>query len=86
MNIQTDEMLLQKCRNLIEEHSGWGSSETWTSQDYELLSEKIAEETNVQLSVATLKRIWGKIRYESKPTINITTLYILKVLKRIVFL
>jgi hypothetical protein len=70
MQIETEEILLEKCRKLIEQRLGWGDSEQWTSQDYESLCVKIAETTNVTLSVATLKRIWGKVRYDSKPTIT----------------
>jgi len=46
----------------------WGESSIWTNDDFEQLSEKIFEKTRVQLSVSTLKRIWGKVRYENFPT------------------
>lgn len=36
--------------------------------DFEKLSEIILEETGVRLSVTTLKRVWGKVKYTSKPT------------------
>ena len=61
---------LHRCCVLIEERLGWGSSSSWATHDYELLSQKIQEVTEVNLSIATLKRIWGKIRYDSKPTIT----------------
>ncbi len=61
------EKLIQICRKRIEDKLQWGNSEQWTSQDFELLSEKIFEKTQVRLSVTTLKRIWGKVRYESSP-------------------
>lgn len=70
MEIETEESLLQKCRTQIEHRLNWGSSDAWATHDYELLSRKIYDVTNVNLSVATLKRIWGKIRYDSKPTIT----------------
>jgi hypothetical protein len=70
MESLTEDQLLEKCRARIEAQLEWGSSDKWTSQDYHLLSEKIKEATHVTLSVATLKRIWGKVRYESKPTIT----------------
>lgn len=63
---------IAKCKKLIEEKLVWGESENWQSQDFENLSEKIFEETSVMLSSSTLKRIWGKVRYESTP--NTTTL------------
>lgn len=66
---------IAKCKELIEKKIAWGKSEKWQNQDYETLSEKIFEETNVMLSASTLKRIWGKVRYESTP--NIATLNVL---------
>lgn len=60
--------LVSRCRELIEQSLNWGSSENWTNQDFENLSEKIFEKTQVRLSVSTLKRIWGKVRYDSSPT------------------
>jgi hypothetical protein len=70
MEVEAEEILIEKCCLLIEEKLGWGNSEAWTTQDYELLSKRIIEITNVNLSIATLKRIWGKIRYDSKPTVT----------------
>lgn len=61
-----------KCRELIEGKLGWGKSANWQNQDFENLGEKIFEETKVLLSGSTLKRIWGKVRYESTP--NLSTL------------
>jgi hypothetical protein len=68
MELETDEIALANAKARIEEQLGWGDSERWHTQDYESLSSKIHEKTGVQLSVATLKRLWGKIRYDSKPT------------------
>lgn len=59
---------LAKCRQLIEDTLSWGDSAGWTNDDFEDLSDKIAEKTAVRLSISTLKRIWGKVRYESSPT------------------
>jgi hypothetical protein len=39
-------------------------------QEFETLSEQIREKTGIYLSVTTLKRLWGKVKYESKPTIT----------------
>lgn len=61
-----------KCRELIEEKLAWGKSEHWQNQDFESLSEKVFEETGISLSTSTLKRIWGKVKYESSP--NVATL------------
>lgn len=70
MEIETDDSVIQSCLKRIEEQLGWGSGDEWSTQDFESLSKKIQDTTGVTLSVATLKRIWGKIRYESKPTIT----------------
>lgn len=72
-NIHSQEdQLIGQCLLHIEKNLGWGPSEKWTTLDYERLSEKIRQSTGVNLSVATLKRVWGKVRYESRP--NATTL------------
>lgn len=63
---------LQKCRELIEQSLNWGDSNSWTNEDFENISDRIFEKTQTRLSVSTLKRIWGKVRYESSP--NIATL------------
>ncbi|GAA4463990.1 hypothetical protein GCM10023189_42670 [Nibrella saemangeumensis] len=67
-----DDHLLEKCRRLIEEKLGWGNSEVWTNRDFCELSETIFEQTQINLSPTTLKRIWGRVKYESLP--NLTTL------------
>lgn len=59
---------LDKCRKQIELALNWGDSAGWTNEDFENLGDKIADKTQVKLSVSTLKRIWGKVRYESSPT------------------
>lgn len=58
---------LQHCISLIEKQLGWGKSEDWKTSDFELLSEKIFAKTAVNLSVSTLRRLWGKVKYESEP-------------------
>jgi len=59
---------LERCKRLIEASLGWGDATSWTNEDFETLSDRIAEKTSVRLSVSTLKRIWGKVRYDSSPT------------------
>lgn len=68
MIAQQKEQELVQCRVLIEEKLGWGSSENWSNQDFEQLSEQLAEETGVTLSSTTLKRVWGRVKYNSAPT------------------
>jgi len=63
----TDEVLLTKAKKLIESKINWGDSNDWTNQDFVALSEKIQEQLNIPLSHVTLKRIWGKVKYESLP-------------------
>ena len=63
----TDEGLIRQVKKLFEEKTGWGDSEKWTNQDFLRLSEWIQEDTGVTLSHVTLKRVWGKVRYDSLP-------------------
>ena len=58
-----------------EAELGWGDSNAWTNRDFEKLSELIFEKTGVRLSESTLKRVWGKVKYDSAPTV--TTLNVL---------
>jgi hypothetical protein len=68
--MQTEEYFIDKCKEQIEQKTGWGKSTDWTHQDFTELSEKIYEHTRVSLSPTTLKRLWGKVKYESLPTVN----------------
>lgn len=71
--------VLAICRKEIEALLHWGGSDAWNNQDFEDLSDKIAEKTSVQLSVSTLKRIWGRVKYDSQPTpatLNTLALYL----------
>ena len=52
----------------IEKTLQWGDAEHWSSQDFEKLTALIQERTGVVLSSNTLKRIWGRIKYESNPS------------------
>ena len=71
----TDELLLAKAKKLIENKLGWGDSADWSNQDFISLSKKMQEEINVSVSHVTLKRIWGKVKYESLPnTYTLSTL------------
>jgi hypothetical protein len=58
------------CIAAIEGQLGWGDSSAWTQQDFEELSERMFEKTDVRLSTTTLKRIWGKVTYNSSPTVH----------------
>jgi len=70
MHNKTEIVALAECRRQIETRVGWGDPALWTSQDFEQLSEKIREATEIHLSATTLKRIWGKVKYDSLPTVT----------------
>jgi hypothetical protein len=77
--MQTDESLIRQVKKLFEEKTGWGDSEKWGNQDFLQLSELIRDETGVTVSHVTLKRIWGKVKYESLPnthTLNTLVQYL----------
>lgn len=63
----TDEILLEKAKKLVETQSGWGASNDWTNADFIALGEKIQQQTGISISHVTLKRLWGKVKYNSLP-------------------
>ena len=65
-----DQGLLLQVKRLYEEKTGWGDSDHWNNQDFLELRELIFDRTGISLSHVTLKRIWGKVRYESLPHTN----------------
>ncbi len=65
--MQTDENLIRQVKKMFEEKTGWGNSDSWTNQDFLQLSELIRDETGITLSHVTLKRVWGKVKYDSLP-------------------
>ena len=70
---------IRNCKAEIEKRLGWGSSVKWTNQDFELLVEDIFIKTGTNLSLTTLKRIWGKVDYQSNPsvaTLNVLAQYL----------
>lgn len=75
MTAKKDHSSLARCRQQIEQISGLGSAEGWTTADFDRLSEAILQKTGTCLSITTLKRVWGKVRYDSSPTT--TTLNVL---------
>src|ERR1700742_3238534 len=66
-NRTMDQDLIRQVKHLYEEKTGWGDSDLWRNQDFLELSQMIFDRTGVALSHVTLKRIWGKVRYESLP-------------------
>lgn len=65
-----EHIVLKACLLKIEEKLGWGKSSKWHSDVFIELSEIIRVETNVLLSPTTLKRVWGKVNYNSFPSIS----------------
>ncbi|CAM1344415.1 hypothetical protein [Tenacibaculum amylolyticum] len=61
---------VQKCLRLIEKKLSWGDAEKWHNNVFIELSERIQEETKVLLSPTTLKRVWGRVNYNSAPSIS----------------
>ncbi len=66
----TDEILIEKAKKLVEAGTGWGDSSDWTNKDFVELSQKIEDRTGVMVSHVTLKRIWGKVKYDSLPNVH----------------
>src|SRR5688500_4775542 len=66
--MKTDKEYLQLCRQLIEQKLGWTSLSEWRNYEFTELSDKIFEATDIQLSTTTLKRVFGKLKYESLPS------------------
>ena len=64
------DMPITRCLQLIEQKLKWGDSADWSNYDFSKLSDEVHQRTQVRLSVTTLKRIWGKVKYESAPTIT----------------
>ena len=52
----------------IEAQLAWGEGSTWTNKDFQELSERIFDRTRQQLSVTTLKRVWGRAERVANPS------------------
>lgn len=64
------DLLLKRCLALIEQKMDWPDSAGWRNSHFEELALAIWEETKIQLSAMTLKRVWGKVQYHSLPSPN----------------
>lgn len=62
--------LVQQCLRRIEDNLGWGTSGEWHNDMFVELSEQIQKRTQVLLSPTTLKRVWGRVNYQSAPSIT----------------
>ena len=70
MNRYPEYHLVQQCLLEIENRLDWGSSDSWHNDVFIELSEHIQKETQVNLSTTTLKRVWGKVKYQNAPSIS----------------
>jgi hypothetical protein len=68
MTMNYDTGYLQRCRELIEEKLCWPPAGEWRDFEFTELSDKIFDSTSIQLSTTTLKRIFGKVKYDSLPS------------------
>ena len=68
MTMNHDTEYLQLCITLIEQKLNWRPAEEWRNYEFTELSEKILDVTSINLSVTTLKRVFGKLKYESLPS------------------
>ncbi|WP_143307145.1 hypothetical protein [Chitinophaga vietnamensis] len=70
MDNNSEKRYIQACLAMVEQQLNRGSSHDWTTYDFEKLSEEIQEATQVALSVTTLKRLWGKLKYDNAPAVT----------------
>ncbi len=59
---------LKRCQLLVSEKLNWPLPGEWRNYEFAELSDKIFDTTGVQLSVSTLKRIFGKVKYNNLPS------------------
>jgi hypothetical protein len=74
-----DAEYLLYCRELVAKKLNWRPAEEWRNYEFTELSEKILDATGVNLSSTTLKRVFGKVKYESLPstaTLNALAAYL----------
>ena len=57
-------------RQMVIEKLGWGPVKSWHSSMFKELSEEIFKSSQVLLSVTTLKRFFGVVKHEGKPSTN----------------
>jgi hypothetical protein len=70
-----EEFYIIKARLLAEQTLAWGDSSEWSDLDFEKLGERMLHKTGTLLSISTLKRLWGRVKYNNSP--NAATLNVL---------
>ena len=63
----TNDVMIEEIKKQYEACLGWGDSTAWTNCDFIELSGKIQDRTGMSISHVTLKRVWGRVKYESLP-------------------
>ncbi|ATL46433.1 hypothetical protein COR50_04165 [Chitinophaga caeni] len=70
MDNNKNNYFISHCLELIEKQFDHGDSREWSQYDFEKLGNDIQEKTGVVLSVSTLKRLYGRVKYESAPSLS----------------
>ena len=70
MSENQEDFYIKNCLHKIEVQLNWGESQNWSNYDFEKLSSEIEAKTHIVLSVTTLKRIWGRVKYPHSPTVT----------------
>ena len=70
MSQKEEQQLIKACLSSIENKLQWGESSSWHNDVFIELSELIHSKTGVLLSPTTLKRVWGRVHYNSSPSIS----------------
>ncbi|NOW99192.1 hypothetical protein [Mucilaginibacter sp. SG564] len=66
--MQEEALYIHTWCKTVERSLDWGESSSWSDHDFEKLGELIFQKTGTLLSITTLKRIWGRVKYNSSPT------------------
>lgn len=66
----TEEKVLERLKEHLEKHLGWGVPSLWHSSMFTELSEKIFDKCQIMLNPATLKRFWGVVNHDGSPSIS----------------
>lgn len=66
--MQKEVVYIDHWKNNVADARGWAGNTDLNDQDFETLANDIFEKTGVLLSITTLKRIWGKVKYQSTPS------------------
>ena len=68
LTMQNEVIYINYWKSKVAAVNGWSDDERINDLDFENLANDIFNKTGVLLSITTLKRIWGKVNYQSKPS------------------